>query len=105
LWKVDDEATGELMKHFYANMLKKGMRPADALRAAQNTLRQDPNWQAPHFWAGFTLQGEFKDPIRVPAPRTASPFVQKTVGAGLLMALLAGIGWGYWRRRGPQTVN
>jgi CHAT domain-containing protein len=110
LWKVDDEATGELMKHFYANMLKKGMRPADALRAAQNTLRQDPNWQAPHFWAGFTLQGEFKEPIRVPvrvpaATRTASPFVQKMVGAGLLMALLAGIGWGYWRRRGPQTVN
>ena len=67
LWKVDDEATAELMKHFYTNMLQKGMRPAEALRAAQNTLRQDPQWQSPHFWAGFVLQGEFKEPIRMPA--------------------------------------
>jgi CHAT domain-containing protein len=99
LWKVDDEATSELMKHFYANMLREGMRPAEALRAAQNTLRQNPNWQSPHFWAAFTLQGEFKQPIEVPAPRGASPLVQNTVGAGLLMMLIAGIGWGYWRRR------
>ena len=101
LWKVDDEATAELMKYFYANMLQKGMRPAEALRAAQNTLRQNPHWQSPHFWAGFTLQGEFNQPIRLPVPHGASPMVQNSVGAGLLMALLAGIGWGYWRRRGP----
>jgi hypothetical protein len=80
-------------------MLQKGMRPAAALRAAQNTLRQKPEWQSPHFWAGFTLQGEFKQPIRIPATTTASPKVQTAVGAGLLMTLLAGIGWGYWRRR------
>jgi len=103
LWKVDDEATAELMKHFYGNMLQKGMRPAEALRAAQNTLRQNPQWQSPHFWAGFTLQGEFKQsirlPVRLPATTAASPRVQSAVGAGLLMTLLMGIGWGYWRRR------
>ena len=99
LWKVDDEATAELMKYFYANMLQKGMRPAEALRAAQNTLRQNPHWQSPHYWAGFTLQGEFNHPIRLPVRHGASPMVQNTVGAGLLMALLGGIGWGYWRRR------
>ena len=99
LWKVDDEATAELMKHFYANMLQKGMRPAAALRAAQNTLRQKSEWQSPHFWASFTLQGEFKQPIRLPAATGASPKVQSAVGAGLLVTLLAGIGWGYWRRR------
>jgi hypothetical protein len=93
-----------LMKYFYINMLQKGMRPAEALRAAQNTLRQDPHWQSPHFWAGFTLQGEFKHPIRVPVIRTASLTVQKAVGAGLLIALLTGIAWGYWRRRAPQTL-
>ena len=100
LWRVDDEATSELMKYFYANMLQKGMRPAEALRAAQNTLRQDPTWQSPHFWAGFTLQGEFKQPIRLPEPQGAPPLVQNAVGAALLMTLFAGIGWGYWRRRG-----
>lgn len=99
LWKVDDEATAELMKYFYANMLQKGMRPAEALRAAQNTLRQDPQWASPHYWAGFTLQGEFKEPIEIPLTRTASLVVQKTVGLALLMMLLLGIAWGYWRRR------
>ena len=102
LWRVDDEATSELMKYFYANMLQEGMRPAEALRAAQNKLRQDPKWQSPHFWAGFTLQGEFKQPIRLPETRGASPLVQNAVGAGLLMTLLAGIGWGYLRRRGGR---
>jgi len=99
LWKVDDEATAELMKYFYANMLQKGMRPAEALRAAQNTLRQDPQWASPHYWAGFTLQGEFKEPIGIPVTRTASLVIQKTVGLALLMMLLFGIAWGYWRRR------
>ena len=99
LWKVDDEATAELMKYFYTNMLKKGMRPAAALRDAQNTLRQNPQWSSPHYWAGFTLQGEFKDEIKLPPPTTAPRAVQNAVGAGLLITLLAGIGWGYWRRR------
>ena len=98
LWKVDDEATAELMKYFYTNMLKKGMRPAAALRDAQNTLRQNPQWQSPHFWAGFTLQGEFKEPIKLPPPSAAPPAVQSAVGAGLLLTLLAGIGWGISRR-------
>ncbi len=99
LWKVDDEATAELMKHFYTNMLQEGMRPGEALRSAQNTLRQNPAWQSPHFWAGFILQGEFKEPIRLPAPSGAPRAVQNTVGIALLLLLLAGIAWGILRRR------
>ncbi|HEX3253473.1 MAG TPA: CHAT domain-containing protein [Pyrinomonadaceae bacterium] len=99
LWKVDDEATAELMKYFYTNMLKKGMRPAAALREAQTTLRHNPQWQSPHYWAGFILQGEFKEPIKLPKPTTAPSTVQNAVGLALLFTLLAGIGWGYWRRR------
>ncbi len=99
LWKVDDEATAELMKHFYANMLQKGMPPAEALRSAQNTLRQNPDWQSPHFWAGFILQGEFKEPIHMPAPTGAPRVVQNSVGISLLLLLLAAIAWGYLRRR------
>jgi len=99
LWKVDDEATAELMKYFYTNMLKKGLRPAAALREAQNTLRQNPQWRSPHFWAGFTLQGEFKDPIKLPPPTTAPRAIQNAVGLGLLLTLLAGLAWGLRRRR------
>lgn len=105
LWKVDDEATAELMKIFYTNMLQKGMRPAEALRAAQNTLRQDARWRAPHFWAAFTLQGEFKEPLHLPQPTGASPAVQNAVGAALLLLLLSGVGWGFWRRRSNRGLN
>ena len=99
LWRVDDEATAELMKQFYTNMLQKGMRPAEALRSAQNTLRQNPEWQSPHFWAGFVLQGEFKEPIRIPAHTGAPRAVQNAVGIAFLLLLLTGIAWGYLRRR------
>jgi CHAT domain-containing protein len=60
LWKVDDEATADLMKRFYRGMLKDGLRPAAALRAAQMELRQTKRWRSPKYWAGFVLQGEWQ---------------------------------------------
>jgi CHAT domain-containing protein len=60
LWKVDDRATAELMKLFYQRMLRDGLRPAAALRSAQIDLQKYPRWAAPYYWAGFTLQGEWK---------------------------------------------
>jgi CHAT domain-containing protein len=41
-------------------MLKDGLRPAAALRAAQVSMLQDKRWQSPHYWAAFTVQGEWK---------------------------------------------
>jgi CHAT domain-containing protein len=60
LWRIDDRATAELMKRFYQGMLREGLRPAAALRAAQVSMWKDKRWQAPHYWAAFTLQGEWK---------------------------------------------
>ncbi|MGH9766566.1 MAG: CHAT domain-containing protein, partial [Blastocatellia bacterium] len=60
LWNVKDEATAELMKRFYEKMLREGMPPAAALRAAQVSMWKDKRWEAPYYWAGFTLQGEWK---------------------------------------------
>ena len=60
LWALNDRATAELMARFYRKMLKDGLRPAAALRAAQVELSKNPQWQAPYFWAGFTLQGEWR---------------------------------------------
>jgi CHAT domain-containing protein len=59
-WRIDDRATADIMKRFYAAMLKDGLRPAAALRAAQVSMSQDKRWQAPHYWAAFTIQGEWK---------------------------------------------
>jgi len=60
LWKVDDEATAELMKKFYENVLRNGQTPAEALRAAQMWMLKQTRWKAPYNWAGFILQGEWK---------------------------------------------
>lgn len=60
LWDVRDDATAELMKRFYWGMLKEGRPPAAALRAAQVSMWKDKRWEAPYYWASFTLQGEWK---------------------------------------------
>jgi CHAT domain-containing protein len=59
LWKVDDEATAQLMKHFYEAMFGKGLTPAAALRDAQLVMSRDQRWQSPYFWAGFVIQGRY----------------------------------------------
>ncbi|MDX1997876.1 MAG: CHAT domain-containing protein [Thermoanaerobaculia bacterium] len=58
LWPVDDEATADLMRHFYRALLLERATPAAALRQAQLALRADPRLSAPFYWAGFVLQGE-----------------------------------------------
>lgn len=61
LWATDDRATAELMVRFYRKMLGgERLRAAAALRAAQIEMWRDSRWRAPYFWAGFTLQGEWR---------------------------------------------
>jgi CHAT domain-containing protein len=63
LWKVDDRATAVLMTDFYQAMLEDGLPPAAALRSAKQKLRQEKAWSQPYFWAGFVLQGEYRERI------------------------------------------
>src|SRR5205085_3971099 len=60
LWKVDDAATAELMGRMYTKLLKEGLRPAAALRAAQVEMWRQPRWRWRYYWAAFTLQGEWR---------------------------------------------
>lgn len=60
LWKVDDEATAELMKYFYRNLLRENMSPSKALNAAQIEMQKQERWRAPYYWAAFTLQGDWR---------------------------------------------
>jgi CHAT domain-containing protein/tetratricopeptide (TPR) repeat protein len=69
LWEVEDRATAELMRLFYREVLRRGRTPAAALRAAQLSLQEEPGWQAPYYWAGFVLQGDWRPsdkPFRPP---------------------------------------
>jgi CHAT domain-containing protein len=60
LWNVEDEATAELMKAFYAELLRgQGQSPAAALRAAQLTVASQARWSAPYFWAPFDFYGDW----------------------------------------------
>ena len=60
LWKVDDQATAEMMTRFYRLMLKKKLPAAEALRTAQLGMQQETEWKSPYYWAAFTLQGEWR---------------------------------------------
>jgi CHAT domain-containing protein/tetratricopeptide (TPR) repeat protein len=60
LWKVPDSATAALMQRFYRALIVERRRPAEALRAAQESVRAQRRWSAPYYWAGFTLVGEWQ---------------------------------------------
>lgn len=59
LWSVEDNATTELMKLFYLNLLK-GESKVQALRAAQCQLLQNTSsgYTHPYYWAAFQLVGD-----------------------------------------------
>jgi len=100
--KVDDEATAELMKRFYTNMLQRGMTPTAALRSAQNSIRQEPQWRAPYYWAAFTMQGEYRQVIKPTPPKARPPYV--LIFAGAVLLLLVGVVWQYRRLRRMRTA-
>ncbi len=60
LWNVDDESSAALMEHLYEALLVDGLSPGAALRQAQNSVRSNPQWSSPYFWAGFVVQGDWR---------------------------------------------
>jgi CHAT domain-containing protein len=68
LWRVEDQATAELMSHFYHALFAEGRPPAAALREAQLAIRSDKRWRSPYYWSGFVLQGDWQ-PSSSPAVR------------------------------------
>lgn len=61
LWKVEEEATADLMKSFYEGVLgEQQLRPAVALRQAQIEMWRRPDRRAPFYWSAFVMQGEWK---------------------------------------------
>jgi CHAT domain-containing protein len=58
LWSVQDKATAELMRRFYARLLGEGVSASEALRRAQLEMWREQ--RTPYFWAAFTLQGDWQ---------------------------------------------
>ncbi len=71
LWSVPDDATQALMIDFYGHLLA-GEGKADALRNAQQTLRENPEYAAPFYWGAFICQGD-PGPLAPAQPPSAGP--------------------------------
>jgi len=74
LWKVDDEATRDLMVGFYRN-LSAGQGRAEALRGAQLAMLKTPALSHPFYWASFIPSGDWRE-LRLP-PAPAAPLKAK----------------------------
>jgi CHAT domain-containing protein/predicted negative regulator of RcsB-dependent stress response len=83
LWQVDDKATGELMRLFYTGLLRDGLPPAAALRAAKIAMWRRAPSQPPYYWAAFVFEGEYMQKI------SGVEYVQKPQhNSGLLLILV-----------------
>lgn len=90
LWKVDDQATAELMNHFYKSLINDKMTVSGALRNAKLKMLAQKRWQSPFFWSGFVLQGEFNNKIFVSRKRSSN--LGLIVAALLIMAIAILVG-------------
>lgn len=58
-WDVDDRVTAETMVRFYNEYLRKKHDAATSLRETKLSLKTDPRWAHPFYWAAFHLQGDY----------------------------------------------
>jgi CHAT domain-containing protein/tetratricopeptide (TPR) repeat protein len=87
LWKVDDEATAELMGHFYKGIFQRGLAPAAALRQAQLAMWNEKRWRAPYYWAAFVIQGRYNQ-TETSYSRWTFPAAEKIAVIGIMAFLL-----------------
>lgn len=59
LWNLDDESGAVLVGNLYDQLVDPDTSKAEALRQAQLTLLNDPDYRAPYFWAAFVLVGNW----------------------------------------------
>ncbi len=59
LWSVNDAATASFMIKFYQNLADNKLTKAEAVRRAQLSLLQNPDYSHPYFWAPFILVGNW----------------------------------------------
>lgn len=57
LWSIDDEATAQLIDHFYRLLIEDRMPPAQALQMAQAEVKSEPDFRHPFYWAAFMHVG------------------------------------------------
>ena len=72
LWKVDDNATRDLMIGFYGK-LREGQGRGESLRQVQLKMLASKNYSHPYFWAAFIPSGNWtKMDFSIAAPAGAA---------------------------------
>lgn len=61
LWKVDSEATKDLMITFHQNRKAQNVSSIEALRQAQLEMLKTNNFNHPFYWSAFTMTGGLVD--------------------------------------------
>lgn len=87
LWKVDDQATKELMVSFYA-ALEGGASRAAALAAAQAAAYTDVDFAHPYYWSALTLYGR-ADTVELAKETSFSKYIVGLVIGMLVAAFMA----------------
>ncbi|MEH2067214.1 MAG: CHAT domain-containing protein [Nostoc sp.] len=59
LWSVQDQSTADLIADFYRLLTQTGLSKAEALRQAQLSLLNYPQYKHPYYWSGFVLVGNW----------------------------------------------
>jgi len=96
LWKVDDEATRELMVAYYKRLLA-GEGRSEALRNVQLAMLKDPSTAHPFYWASFIPIGA-RGPIDFAPP--AEPSAEESNGSATPDRV--GSLWGHF---GPKSAE
>jgi CHAT domain-containing protein len=59
LWNVDDDSGAALMGQFYKELGQNSVSKAEALRRAQRSLIENPQYKDPRFWSPYVLLGNW----------------------------------------------
>ncbi|HHP7232768.1 MAG TPA: CHAT domain-containing protein [Xenococcaceae cyanobacterium] len=59
LWSVNDEATAQMMSHFYQQLATQQVTKAEAVRKAQLTLLNSSWYSHPFYWSPYVLLGNW----------------------------------------------
>jgi CHAT domain-containing protein len=69
LWRINDAGAGIFSEHFYRRLAAGTV--AGAFAEAQRAMAEDPRYENPYYWAGYTLSGSGQS-RRPQNPRSAS---------------------------------
>ncbi|MBW4505923.1 MAG: CHAT domain-containing protein [Scytonematopsis contorta HA4267-MV1] len=59
LWSVQDKSTADLVTEFYRLLTQEHLSKAEALRRAQLSLLNSPQYNHPYYWSAFVLVGNW----------------------------------------------